>query len=243
MTQNLNLLQHEILAVLKRSGITISASGSDISGHTAIDKYQIESATLQFGMLVALLNDYDKYSIKTNQQSTFLNKRKLSREQIEITKYDWQDVAMAIDNLEFNGDVKEKTFGNWLEQIDREISLTTKGLISYNTQFYIKQSQKEKYTEQLAISTIRTDKSVRRTNRFQIGTLIATVLIALMACIFQVLSYQLQKKQNLKDQLQLDSNFLRISKSLENLQQNLEFLESKQEVLEKRLLMQTKKKH
>lgn len=168
-----NRLQHEILGVLKRIALKVRAHGSEADGYIAINKLMPETAILQFGMLVALLNDYDKHIVGSPGEPTFPNQRKIKREQINDNKYSFEDVAMAIETLEFNDEIKDIGQGAWIDIVDRQIQLTRKGVVSYNTQVYLKADMADSIVD----STLATNKAVRDTAKATIKLVWVTVAV------------------------------------------------------------------
>jgi hypothetical protein len=204
---DINLLQHEILRTLRRVGMTVTAHGSEEKGYNALYKFQEASAYLQFGMLGALVNDFDRYKFRPNQP-TFFPQMKIKREEVETTKYTWEDIAKAVEILEFNKYVKDETTGSYIGTEEREIHLTKEGLIAFNTDFYIKESQKEKDSRLLLNSTLATEKAARVTGQATVRLYYATLAIVLVTLVVGILPYFNDSEKNnlqlrLREQQQL----------------------------------------
>jgi hypothetical protein len=182
---DMNQLQHEILGVLKRIAMKITAHGSQAEGMTAIHKIIPESAILQFGVLVALVNNSDKYNTPPPGQSTFPNQWKFKREQVEDNKYSFDDVATAVETLEFNEDVKDLSGTGALNLEDRQIQITKKGIVSFNTQFYLKADLADAINE----SALSTNRAVQRTAKATVLLFWATLLVVLATVLPAVISY------------------------------------------------------
>lgn len=136
-------LEHDILEVLyTKPLLTVTQTGSDIKGHTAIYKREYPTAYLEFGVLVDILNAPEKYK-KGIEGVTFLNEYKLTVENVTTDKYNFVQVSDAIESLTDNGHVEDKPQGQWLEYFRRDIYLTPKGAIAYRNQYYLREAEEE----------------------------------------------------------------------------------------------------
>jgi len=216
---DLSRLQHNILATLRRAALTISHHGNQREGTVAIHKMIDGTAQLQFGVLVALLNDWDRYTADAALKQAKeviaptnplpLNQYRLKREEIEITKYSFEEVAMAVELLEFNEDVKDyMANGNTLSE-DRVIQLTNKGAASLNSQYYLKADIADAITN----STLATNKAVQDTAKatrilvyVTVGVILATLATPIVGSIVDGQKAKLEKQI---EQLTKDNQILK----------------------------------
>jgi hypothetical protein len=185
---DINLLQHEILRTLRKVGMTVTAHGSEEKGYNALYKFQEGSASLQFGMLGALVNDFARYKFRPNQP-TFFPQMRIKREEVEMTIYAWEDIAKAVEILEFNKHVNDVTVGSYIDMTEREIRLTKEGLIAFDTDFYVKESQKEKDSKLLLNSTLATERAARTTGQATINLYYATIAIVVVTLVVGLIPY------------------------------------------------------
>lgn len=175
--KKIDVIEHEILMTLKNVGMTITQKGSEVEGHTALYVRLVETSSLQFGVLVALLNDPNFRP--PAGQPTFLNQVKVTKEQVgENLKYSWAQVAEALEILESNGDIVNEVKGQLFDVEERRIKLTANGLKSFNDKYYIKQYTNEAQTKQLARSTVITNRWIIIT---AVLTFVVSSLTTLMA--------------------------------------------------------------
>jgi hypothetical protein len=84
-------------------------------------------------------------------------------------------------------------------------------LIAYDTDFYIKESEKEKYIKTLRQSTIDTEKAVRLTGKATVRLYWATLGIALVALVVGLVPYFNDKEKNeLREKLKVQNTLLQL---------------------------------
>ena len=106
-----------------------------------------------------------------------------------MTKYAWEDIAKAVEILEFNKHVNDVTVGSYIDMTEREIKLTKEGLIAFDTDFYVKESQKEKDSKLLLNSTLATEQAARITGRATVKLYYATMAIVAVSLVIGVIPY------------------------------------------------------
>ena len=179
MSVNLQILQHEILETLVSKGVTIKSNGSDATGYILIDKFIFASAHLAYGKLLAKVNGQEVDSESFSSTS-------LKVEQIIVSKYSRVDFMIAIQILEFNGHIKDNFQDYYRPNFERVISLTEKGLIAFNTKYYIKESDKEKYAEILQKSTLNTNFWMKIFTGLTALSAIFTLFIQISTCNLRI---------------------------------------------------------
>jgi len=117
-------------------------SGSEAAGHVPIFARQYETAHLDFGVLVDILNNPDKYT-KPIPGVTFLNQHRVNFEEVATLRHTWWEVSDALEVLAANGHVTDLQEGDWLETHTRTIQLTKPGAIAYRKQTYLKEAEEE----------------------------------------------------------------------------------------------------
>lgn len=142
-------LEHLILEALQKVMVIITAAGSNHAGHNPIYERQIGTAHLAFAVLVDMINNPLKYNGKPLGMLSW-NQLSLKREAVTITRYDWQEVADAIDELVSNGHVTNELSGYIAadRNATRTITLTEAGERAFRNNHYIKEAAKE-----LSVST------------------------------------------------------------------------------------------
>jgi hypothetical protein len=158
-------------------------------------------------MLVALLNDYEKFSINDvngpRQVPTFVSDRAVKKHEVTISRYDWDQVALAVDILTASQEVTDRSVGGDTGLADREILLTNKGLISYYTEVYKKKSDDEVRAKALDDATVATGKATIVTGRVTVRLYWATLVIAIGTIAAPLLGYLNDNEKNeLRKQIQ-----------------------------------------
>jgi hypothetical protein len=156
---NLNLIQHQVLGTLKSVSLMVRAHGSDAKGMIPIDKELIGYCSLHYGVLVDKMNNPEKY-VKPDLD---IRNKKITKEEVEIKKYNWLEVNTAIENLAFNKDIEEKLDDGWVYTTERVIKLTEKGFYSYNSQSYYKAYKRENLDIEVSQSTIKNTEFIKYT--------------------------------------------------------------------------------
>jgi len=184
--------------MLRQIGMSINSVSKALEGETAIHRFQIGSAKLQFGTLVALLNDYERYSQRTEKDldPVFLSKKRVTKDEVEITKYDWDDVALAVDILVFHGELEDKSIVDDAGLADREIWLTNKGLLSFYTEVYQQKHEDMERAKALDLSAIEASQASIITGKATVRLFWATVIIALATIATTLLPYLNDTEKN-----------------------------------------------
>jgi hypothetical protein len=127
---------------------------------------------------------------------------KIKREDVEATKYTWEEIAKAVEILEFNKYVKDVTVGTYIDTEEREIHLTKEGLMVFNTDYYINEIQKEQDSRLLLNSTLATERAARVTGEATLRLYYATVAIVLVTLVVGIIPYfNDNEKNSLRSQL------------------------------------------
>jgi hypothetical protein len=136
---------------------------------------------------------------------TFLNTNFIARDGSQVIEVSLDPHTIAIDQLLADGFLIER------KNRPRIYDLTAHGRDfirrgGYKARFEEEEKIKALNEKQIE-SVIDTNKSVKQTNKFQIGSLITTGVIIIASCVFQGLSYIEQKSENqlLKEHLKSDS--------------------------------------
>jgi hypothetical protein len=174
-------LLHEILEVLRNVGMTVTATGSEAAGHIPLYEFQIETAFLQFGTLVALLNHPEKLK-PDNSTINYYQNLITKKEDVIETKYTWFQVARAIETLVESEEVTKHIKGQWLSLEGKEIRLTKKGAKSLNLKKYLKKYEKERSRRILHESTLSTNRWMRIFTGVLAGAAIITLLLQIPTC-------------------------------------------------------------
>ena len=140
-----NILEHEILQLLyTKPTLTVTAHGSEHHGYTPIYKRMYGTSHLEFGLLVDMLNNPEKYSSDRLDGKISWNSVSLKREDVVTRKYGWFEVSEAIDVLEYNQHIKDSIPDNiYVDSGTRIITLTAKGVIAYRNKQYLKEYESE----------------------------------------------------------------------------------------------------
>lgn len=182
--------------MLRSIGETLDFVGrGDSNWPKAINRFQIGSAKLQFGMLVGLLNEYEKVSQGPGGVPA-LSSRTITKNEVEINRYDWKDVALAVDILAANGEVEDRSVVDQHGLADREICLTPKGLISYYTEVYPQKYEDKQRAKALDLSVIEAGKASLVTGKATVRLFWATVIIALATIATALLPYLNDNEKN-----------------------------------------------
>lgn len=175
------LLLHEILATLRKVGMTITATGSEAGGYMPLYEFSIPTARLHFGTLVGLLNHPEKLQPESGVIYYWQN-IKLKREEVEEIKYTWYEVATAIETLNIRKEIKVELQGSSLEFKEKVITLTENGMASLNTKKYLKQFEKERNEKIAYRSTISTNYWMRLFTGILAFTAIVTLIVQFSTC-------------------------------------------------------------
>src|SRR5579862_560104 len=177
------LLLHEILNTLCSVGLNITASGSEAQGYDPFYEFQVRTARLHFGTLVLLLNEPDKLKPSATGEINYWQNMITKRENVTISKYDWKEVAGAVDSLMASGDVKKEIHGQFLEPGAKIIVLTDEGFASFNSKKYLTKYQKERNAQILFNSTIRTNGAMRRFTGILAFAALGTIILQSISLI------------------------------------------------------------
>jgi hypothetical protein len=146
--------EHEVLKTLRKFGMTIIQTGNDEDGYKPFDKFQLATGFLQYGTLVDLIFNPDKYK---GNNGVIAQNITTKRSEVGISIDKWNLVNKAIEILEINGDVKDVVEGEFTDIKNRKVYITAKGLQSLNTDFYIREYKREKYTDEFHKSQVTTN--------------------------------------------------------------------------------------
>jgi hypothetical protein len=120
-----------------------------------------------------VLNHPERLKSKSGEV-IFINTLNVKREDVEELKYNWEEIAQAVDTLEINGDIEKSiTKDKYLELAGKSIRLTRQGLNRYNSKFYLKDYLAERNARIL-------NRSVIWTNRWMV---VLTIIIALATAL------------------------------------------------------------
>lgn len=180
------VLYHEILLALKKMGLTVNAVGSECNGYIPLYKFRISSAKLPFGTLVHMVNNPDA---KASGKPFDINN--LKREQIIIKDYSFEEVSKACEVLRVDGNVDELANND-----ERIIALNDKGLHALNTEFYVKQFEKEDLERRQMQSVIDTNKTSQIVGY---GSLVVGFISAIFIVITTLHQCKDKTEQSLQD--------------------------------------------
>lgn len=173
LKKNSFIYEHEVLKTLRRFGLTITQTGNDTDGYEPFDKFQLGTAFLHYGTLVDLMFNPLKYK----GQLIGIHNVKTKRHEVKIKNEQWISAAKAIEVLEMNGDIEDRTDSKFTDITTRQIYLTEKGLMSFNTDRYIKEYKRDRYQNQLYNTQINTNFLMCLFNGLLVVTAIVTIMI------------------------------------------------------------------
>lgn len=198
------LLLHEILNTLRNTGLSITGTQEVGKGMMPIYEFQLGTAFLHFSVLVALLNNSDAIKKKEPLNINSLRELQITKEEVEITKYQWEEVARACDTLNGTEDIKKDVEGGFMEASKKTISLTNKGLLNLYSKTYLKQYQQIRKENIISESTISTNRLSK--------------IVGIVAIIFGIASFVLSYLQYKKADEITNVDFQRLIQTIQQVQ-------------------------
>ena len=128
------VIEHEILrALFVRAGFSITKVGTEAEGMIPIYKRTYDNCILQYGTLVDILNNPEKYKKRPEEGNTiFYWQEKITRDnEIIIKDFGWYQVSDALELMAYNKHVKDSFPETpFVKDItNRKITLTYDGVV------------------------------------------------------------------------------------------------------------------
>lgn len=168
----MKVLEHQILATLVQYSLSVGGVGNGKGETIPIDKFLLSTSILHYGTLVALLNKNKVVPVS----SIGFRETNLTKEAVIIKKYTWIQISISLEILHYGRFIKDSFNKDDLESSERIISLTKKGLIAFNTKYFIHKKREDMYKDNLML--------------YSIATIITTLLAALFAALGAYYSHE-----------------------------------------------------
>jgi len=172
------LLLHEILEILRNVGLKVIEVGGQ-ARMIPLYEFQQTTAQLHFGTLVGMLNQPKKVTCLPAARRS-IQTLQLTTSEVDLTRYDWDTVAIAIEILVARKEVCKEVQVPYTELKGKVITLTEEGLYSLNTQKYLKEYRKERDERSLRASTLSTNRLTRLVGLISIPAAIFAAVIGLL---------------------------------------------------------------
>ena len=204
------ILEHEILKSLyEKTSMYIGGYTRGDGKQIVLGKRNYNTVSLQFGILVDMMNNTQRYS----DPNIAFNGFELFQNEIKTDRYSIGKVSNAIEVLVFNEHVKDEYVEHRppLQSGSRKIVLTPKGAIDYRDNFYLNKNETDSLDLKIKKITVHNSK-------FQKWTPIISAAIAMLSIVATIFIARAKTEKPyipVKEMQQLKQTQESINKSLE----------------------------